>query len=29
MSALVRWAGADDWPDPATVVRLVAGGRRS
>jgi hypothetical protein len=24
---VVRWRGADDWIEPATVVRLVAEGR--
>jgi hypothetical protein len=25
--AIVRWLGANDWIEPAAVVRLVAGGR--
>jgi hypothetical protein len=27
--AVVRWLGADDWLEPASVLHLVAGGRRS
>jgi hypothetical protein len=27
--AFVQWAGADDWIEPASVLCVVAGGRRS